>query len=426
MELILFKDRSVPNLNEIDVYIGRGGYQSLEKGLKLLKPNDIIDMVKRSGLRGRGGAGFPTGAKWGFIPKGRGIQKYLCCNADESEPGSFKDRELMEFNPHLLLEGIILASYAIEASVAYIYIRGELVYATMILEKAIREAYKKGFLGKDIRSSGFDLDVYIHRGAGAYICGEETALIESLEGKRGMPRVKPPFPAISGLYGRPTMVNNVETLCNIPYIVTNGPERFALLGRPRNAGTKIYCMSGDINKPGNYELPLGIPLRHLIYDVAGGIRNGKTLKAVIPGGASAAMLTPGQIDIPMEFDSLASAGSMLGTAGVIVMDETRCMVKVAFNLSRFFFHESCGKCTPCREGTFWIHGILKRLEAGEGRDEDVDLLLDVASNIGGRTICALADGAVAPVISSIRHFREDYRLHVKEAGCPYDRMMAKA
>ncbi|MEK6576375.1 MAG: NADH-quinone oxidoreductase subunit NuoF [Nitrospirota bacterium] len=425
MELILFKDRSVPNLKDIDVYIGRGGYQSLEKGLKLLKPDEIIDIVKRSGLRGRGGAGFPTGAKWDFIPKGKGIRKYLCCNADESEPGSFKDRELMEFNPHLLIEGIILASYAIGAAVSYIYIRGELVYAFRILEKAIREVYERGFLGKDIRGSGFDLDVFIHRGAGAYICGEETALIESLEGKRGMPRVKPPFPAFYGLYGKPTMVNNVETLCNIPYIVTNGHEKFASQGRPRNTGTKIYCMSGDINNPGNYELPLGIPLRHLIYDVAGGIRSGRALKAVIPGGASAAMLTPDKIDILMDFDSLAAAGSMLGTAGVIVMDETRCMVKVALTLSRFFFHESCGKCTPCREGTFWMHEILKKLETGDGKDEDVDLLLDVANNIGGRTICALADGAIAPVISSIRHFGEDYRLHVKEAGCPYDRIMAR-
>lgn len=424
MELILFKDRSVPNLNIIGVYIERGGYQSLEKGLKRLRPEEIIDMVKRSGLRGRGGAGFPTGAKWSFIPKDRGIQKYLCCNADESEPGSFKDRELMEFNPHLMIEGMILGSYAIGATVAYIYIRGELMYATRILEKALSEAYKKGFLGKDIIGSGFDLDIYLHRGAGAYICGEETALIESLEGKRGMPRVKPPFPAIFGLYGKPTMVNNVETLCNIPYIVTNGPEGFASIGTPKNTGTKIYCMSGDISRPGNYELPLGVRLRHLIYGVAGGVRNGRALKAVIPGGASAAMLTPDQIDILMDFDSLASIGSMLGTAGVIVMDETRCMVRVALNLSRFFFHESCGKCTPCREGTFWMHQILKKLEAGEGKDEDVDLLLDVAHNIGGRTICALADGAVAPVISSIKHFEDDYRLHVKDACCPFDKIMA--
>jgi NADH-quinone oxidoreductase subunit F len=399
-------------------YLAAGGYGTVRRILGKTPPAEVIELVKRSGLRGRGGAGFPTGIKWGFVPKDSGQAKYLLCNADESEPGTFKDRQLIERDPHQLLEGIILAAYAIGAHRSYIYIRGELVYGARVLERALEEAAAARLLGNDIQGSGYDLTVTLHRGAGAYICGEETALIESLEGKKGMPRIRPPFPAVRGLYQSPTVVNNVETLCNLPHILARGPEWYASIGTERSKGTRIFSVSGHVERPGNYELPLSVTLREVVMEHAGGVSGGRALKAVIPGGASAPVLTPQHLDVGMDFESLAAAGSMGGSGGVIVMAEGTCMVKVGEVVARFFHHESCGQCTQCREGTAWLHKVLARIEGGGGRREDLDLLLDVCDNMTGKTICVLSDAAALPVASYVRSFRDEFEAHVRERRCP--------
>jgi len=416
-EPVLTWNAGVPDAQRIEVSLSRGGYQGLAKVLAEQTPAELIELVKRSELRGRGGAGFPTGPKWGFLPKD-GRPHYLICNADESEPGTFKDRFLMETDPHLVIEGCLLAAYAIEAPVCYIYIRGEFLEQTRVLERALAEAREHGYLGRNIRGSGFDCEVYLHRGAGAYECGEETALLESLEGKRGLPRVKPPFPASVGLFGCPTAINNVETLANLPCIVTRGADWYRSIGKEKNTGPKLYCLSGHVRRPGVYEGPLGVPLRELIFEHAGGLREGHRLKAVIPGGSSVPVLTEEHLDTPMDFDSLLRAGSMLGSAGVIVMDETTCMVWTAAKLMQFYRHESCGKCTPCREGTDWLLQILERLEHGQGRAGDIDLLADVCDNIGGKTLCPFGDGAVVPVTSTLARFGEEYEFHMREKRCP--------
>ena len=416
-EPILTRNAGVPDAHRIEVSLSRGSYQGLAKALAEQTPAELIELVKRSELRGRGGAGFPTGAKWGFLPKD-GRPHYLICNADESEPGTFKDRFLMETDPHLVIEGCLLAAYAIEAPVCYIYIRGEFLEQTRVLERALAEAREHGYLGRNIRGSGFDCEVYLHRGAGAYECGEETALLESLEGKRGLPRVKPPFPASVGLFGCPTTINNVETLANLPCIVTRGADWYRSIGKEKNTGPKLYCLSGHVRRPGVYEGPLGVPLRELIFEHAGGLREGHRLKAVIPGGSSVPVLTEEHLDTPMDFDSLLRAGSMLGSAGVIVMDETTCMVWTAAKLMQFYRHESCGKCTPCREGTDWLLQILERLEHGQGRAGDIDLLADVCDNIGGKTLCPFGDAAVTPVTSTLARFGEEYEFHMREKRCP--------
>jgi NADH-quinone oxidoreductase subunit F len=403
----------------LDFYVAKArGYEGLRKALSL-KPNDIIEQVKASGLRGRGGAGFPTGLKWQFVLKDTPKPKYIACNADESEPGTFKDHVLMERNPHLLIEGCAIGCYAIGAKVAYIYIRGEFYHVQEILERAIEEAYRAGHLGKNIYGSGFDCDVYVHRGAGAYEAGEETALIESLEGKRAQPRIKPPFPAVAGLYQCPTAVNNVETLCNVPLIVLNGPEWFAGLGPEKNGGPKLYCISGHVKRPGVYEASMHTTLRELIYgdQYAQGMANGKKFKAIIPGGSSVPILLDQHLDTPASFDHIQKAGSLLGSAGLIVMDDSVCMVWLAMNLLHFYRHESCGKCTPCREGGDWLYKLLQRVEAGEGQMKDIDLLFGVASNIVGKTLCAFGDAAATPVLTTLNLFRHEFEAHVKEGRC---------
>ncbi len=417
MEILLKNMKLAGYTGSLSDYQKQGGYKALAKVLKEIQPDQVIEIVKKSGLRGRGGAGFPTGLKWSFIPKDPQIPKYLCCNADESEPGTFKDRQLIERDPHQMLEGLIIASYAIGAHLAYIYVRGEFFYGAHVLEKAIREARQAGFIGNNILGSGYHLEVFVHRGAGAYICGEETALLESIEGKRGMPRFKPTFPATYGLYGKPTVVNNVETLANVPHIINRGAEWYASIGTPKITWTRIFSVSGHVKRPGNYEVPMGITLRELIYEHAGGIRGDRELKAVIPGGASAAFFTPDHLDVKLDFEEVAKVGSMLGSGGVTVMDETTCMVWAAMNLLQFFHHESCGKCTPCREGSFWLHGILKRIEEGQGRKEDLDLMTDLSNNIGGKTICAFGDAEIAPVLSTLKYFRKEYEDHIREGRC---------
>lgn len=418
-EKIVLKNADVPGIADIDVYMAHGGYDGLRKALKEHTPEQITDMVKASGLRGRGGAGFPTGLKWGFIPKNV-WPHYLVCNADEGEPGTFKDRDIMEKLPHELIEAVAISSYAIGANLAFIYVRGEYQAPAAALTTALAQARAKGMLGKNIVGSGFDLDIVVHRGAGSYECGEETALLESLEGKRGMPRLKPPYPATNGLYDKPTVINNVETLANVPHIVLNGPQWFAAIGTPKSTGTRIFSVSGHVNKPGNYELPMGIPLRTLLYDYAGGIRNGNKVKAVIPGGSSVPIMTGDQLDVALDFESLAAAGSSLGSAAVIVMDETTCIVRSVLRLAHFYAHESCGKCTPCRQGTYFMMKILERIEHGQGQDGDIDLLLDVADNIAGKSFCPFADypGATGPVISSVKRFRDEYERHIREGRCP--------
>jgi len=405
-----------PNCFTLDFYLQHEGYSALKTALGK-KPDEIVEMVKASGLRGRGGAGFPTGMKWQFVDK-KVAPRYIACNADESEPGTFKDHLLMERNPHLLIEGCAIGCYAIGAKIAYIYIRGEFLHVQAILERAIDEAYAKGFLGRNILGSGFDCDVFLHRGAGAYEAGEETALLESLEGKRAQPRNKPPFPAVVGLYGKPTAVNNVETLCNVPLIVANGPEWFAKLGPEKNGGPKLFCVSGHVKKPGVYEASMKTTLRELIFDHAGGIRDGHTLKAVIPGGSSVPILLPDQLDVAASFDDVAKAGSMLGSAGIIVMDDTTCMVWAAKNLLHFYKHESCGKCTPCREGGDWLHRILTSIENGEAEMRDIDLLTSVGNNIVGKTLCAFGDAAATPALTTVKHFRAEFEAHVREGRCP--------
>jgi NADH-quinone oxidoreductase subunit F len=406
-----------PNSFTLDFYLQRlDGYQALRKALTMA-PEAVIDVVKASGLRGRGGAGFPTGMKWQFVDQKSPRPKYICCNADESEPGTFKDHLLMERNPHLLIEGCAIACHAIKSKVAYIYIRGEFLHVQHHLEAAIAEAYQAGYLGKNIFGTGFDCDVFVHRGAGAYEAGEETALIESLEGKRAQPRIKPPFPAVEGLYKCPTAVNNVETLCNVPAIVMKGAEWYAALGPEKNGGPKLFCVSGHVAKPGVFEASMHTTVKSLIYDYAGGIANGRQLKAVIPGGSSVPILLPDQIDVPASFDGLMKAGSLLGSAGMIVMDDTTCMVWVAKNLLHFYRHESCGKCTPCREGGDWLLKILAKIERGDGQMRDIELLLSVADNINGKTLCAFGDAAATPVLTTIKQFRHEFEAHVREGRC---------
>ena len=417
-----------PDSYTLDFYVKNlRGYEGLRKALAM-KPNDIIEQVKASGLRGRGGAGFPTGMKWQFVLKDTPKPKYICCNADESEPGTFKDHVLMERNPHLLIEGCAIACYAIGAKVAYIYIRGEFYHVQQILEAELEKAYTAGLLGTNILGSGFDCDVFIHRGAGAYEAGEETALIESLEGKRAQPRIKPPFPAVAGLYQCPTAVNNVETLCNVPLIVLNGAEWFAQLGPEKNGGPKLYCISGHVKKPGVYEASMNTTLRQLIYDCAGGMRGDRKFKAIIPGGSSVPLLLEKDLDTPASFDAIQKAGSLLGSAGLIVLDESVCMVWLAMNLLHFYRHESCGKCTPCREGGDWLFKLLQRIERGEGQEKDLDLLFGVANNIVGKTLCAFGDAAATPVLTTMKLFRHEYEAHVREGRCtlPADWRSSKA
>ena len=414
---ILTKNIGTPKLQDIAVAESLGAYQGLAKTLREYKSAEVIEAVKKSGLRGRGGAGFPTGMKWGFVPKNTGKPVYLCVNADESEPGTFKDRLIIEKDPHQLLEGIIITAYALDCHQAFIYIRGEFCHGAGVLKEAIRQAYDKGYLGANIMGSGFDLDLMVHRGAGAYICGEETALLESLEGKRGHPRLKPPFPAVVGLYGAPTVINNVETLANVPHILNNGPEWYASIGVEKNTGTRLFGVSGHVKKRGVYELPMGVSLRELIFDHCGGMRDGRELKAIVPGGSSVPVLTADQIDVRLDFDSIAKAGSMLGSAGVIVMDDSTCMVNAARRIARFYAEESCGQCTQCREGTEWIAKILTRLETGGGRRGELELLLDICASMKGRTICPLSDAAAMPIESYIQKFYDEFAAHIQEQRC---------
>jgi len=401
------------NLFKIQVFMDGGGYRALKKVLAEGTSAQVLEAVKKANLRGRGGAGFPAGLKWGFVPKATDKPKYLCVNADEGEPGTFKDRYLLNHNPHLLIEGIVITSYAVGIHDAYIYIRGEYEAIARRLEGAIEEARVNGLLGKNILGSGFDLELRVHRGAGSYICGEETALLESLEGKRGNPRLKPPFPAFVGLFGCPTVINNVETLANVPSIIDHGPDWFLSQGRPNDGGTRIFGVSGAVNNPGIYELPVGTSLREIIETHAGGIKDGKKLKAVIPGGMSAPILRADEIDMPMDCESVAAAGSMIGSGAVIVIDEATPILEVLKKVAKFYAHESCGQCTPCRIGTSWIHKIVKRLAAGEGRKADLDTLLRLASNIKGRTLCPMGDAASLPVLSIIQKFRKELDATVK-------------
>ena len=401
-------------------YLKVDGYKAWKKILhEKTPPEKIIEEVKASNLRGRGGAGFPAGLKWSFMPRSYEGQKYLVCNSDESEPGTCKDRDILRFNPHALIEGMAIAGYAMGATVGYNYLRGEFMDEPFTrCEAALKEAYVEGFLGKNILGSGIDFELYNHLGAGAYICGEETALVESLEGKKGLPRFKPPFPAIYGLYGKPTTINNTETLASVPTIMRNGGQWFLELGRPNNGGTKCFCVTGHVNKPGNFEVPLGTPFKDLL-EMAGGVRDSRGLKAVIPGGSSVPVV-PGDVMMKtdMDFDSIQKAGSMLGSGAVVVMDETTSMVSMLRRIARFYYAESCGQCTPCREGTGWLYRVLCRVENGEGTPEDLDLLKDVADNIEGRTICALGDAAAWPVQSFLKHFRDEFEYHVKHKGFP--------
>ena len=401
----------------LEYYQKHGGYEALKKVLKEKSPEEVVQDVKDSGLRGRGGAGFPTGVKWSFIPKDADTV-YLCVNADESEPGTFKDRAIIEYTPHQLVEGTLIAAYAIRARTAYIYIRGEMELGAKRLWQAISEAREKGIIGKNIFGSDFSCEVYVHRGAGAYICGEETGLLSSLEGGRGEPRIKPPFPAVKGLYGKPTIVNNVETLSCLPHIFSRGVEWFKSIGPEGSTGPKLFCVSGHVERPGLYELPMSVTLRELIYEHAGGVWKGKKLKAVIPGGSSVPILRADEIDVEMSFDALQKAGSLLGSAGVIVMDEDTCIVNALTNVLYFYHHESCGQCTPCREGTGWLYKIVRRIEKGGGEKDDLDTLLDICDGMAGRTICVLADAAVMPTRSYVEKFREEFEAHIQQKGCP--------
>jgi NADH-quinone oxidoreductase subunit F len=413
--LVLSRWFGDPAARTLDGWRKRGGYVALQQALGMA-PNDVIEVVKASGLRGRGGAGFPTGVKWSFMPRDDSRQPhYLLINADESEPGAFKDRELLRWTPHQLLEGALIGAYAMRAKHIYVYIRGEFFEPAQIVGRAIEEAYAAGIAGADVMGSGVGIDVTLHLGAGAYICGEETALMNSLEGRRGQPRIKPPFPAVVGAFGQPTTINNVETLCAVPHIVKNGADWYRQWGPEKSPGTKLFNMSGHLVRRGNYELPLGFNLKELIYDVCGGIRDGRSLKAVIPGGSSVPILAASEIDIAMDYESVAAAGSMLGTASVIVMDERTNMVKQVRRMVDFYAHESCGQCTPCREGTQWLAKILRRIEDGFGRMEDLDHLLELGSNMTGTTICVLSDSAAAPVASSIAKFKDEYLALIRRA-----------
>lgn len=420
MEAVLTSNWKVDNAWTHDVYASRGGYEALRKALRM-EPAAIIDEVKKSNLRGRGGAGFPTGLKWSFLPKESDVPKYLVINADEGEPGTFKDRYIMELDPHRLIEGCIIAGWAMGMACTYIYIRGELKVAADRLERAVEECHAKGILGRNVLGSGFSYDVHVHRGAGAYICGEETALIESLEGKAGQPRLKPPFPAVVGLFGCPTIVNNVETIACVPTILERGAEWFAAAGSDKNGGPKLVQISGMVKQPGTYEVPSGMSLRDFIFDprFGGGLREGKELRAVIPGGSSCPPLLPDEIDVGMDFDQMRNAGTMFGTGGVIVVDTSACVVRLAARTAHFYHHESCGQCTPCREGTGWVAKILDELEAGRGRMEDMELLLDICNNVEGNTICPLGDAMAMPVRTWLKKFPDEFVRHVDLKSCPY-------
>ncbi|HYH34190.1 MAG TPA: NADH-quinone oxidoreductase subunit NuoF [Nocardioides sp.] len=405
-------------------YESRGGYRALRKALGMA-PDAVVEEVKESGLRGRGGAGFPTGMKWSFIPQDNPNPKYLVVNADESEPGTCKDVPLMMASPHTLLEGVIISAYAIRAHTAFIYVRGEVLHVVRRLQRAVQEAYRAGHLGTDIHGSGHDLDVIVHAGAGAYICGEETALLDSLEGRRGQPRLRPPFPAVAGLYASPTVINNVESIASVPSIIEHGHGWFSSMGTEKSKGYGIFSLSGHVVRPGQYEAPLGITLRELI-DLAGGVREGHELKFWTPGGSSTPLLTAEHLDVPLDFEGVGEAGSMLGTRALQIFDDTTCVVRAVLRWTEFYKHESCGKCTPCREGTWWLVQTLAALEKGQGSEADLELLLDQCDNILGRSFCALADGAVSPITSSIQFFRDEYLAHLTHGGCPFDPAAATA
>ncbi len=418
---LLFKEIDTPGLAGLETYRRSGGYATLAGVLASKSPDECIQIVKDSGLRGRGGAGFPTGLKWSFVPKGADRPKYIVCNADESEPGTFKDRELIAKNPHGLIEGMALAAWAIQANAGYVYLRGEFAYLQKILDRAIAEARAAGLLGASVAGSSFRFDLFTHLGAGAYICGEETALLSSLEGYRGQPRLKPPVPAVEGLYRCPTVVNNVETLANVPHILAHGAAWYRQWGTDKSAGTKVFSVSGPVKRPGNYELPLGVPLRVLLEEHCGGMRDGMKVKAVIPGGSSVPPLPASLLDTPLDFESMNAAGTFLGSGGVIVIDDRSCLVDSLWNLVRFYAHESCGKCTPCREGTYWMSQILERLERGGGRPADIDLLADLADNILGRSFCPLGDAAAMPVQGFLARFRDEFEHHGAHRSCVVNR-----
>jgi len=399
-------------------YKRNGGYTAVEKALAM-QPDEVIQLVKDSGLRGRGGAGFPTGNKWGFIPQGDNKEHYFVVNADESEPGTCKDTPLMMANPHVLIEGVIIGSYAIRANYAFIYIRGEVTHVVRRVQQAIEDAYKAGLLGKNILGKGFNLELVLHVGAGAYICGEETALLDSLEGFRGQPRLRPPFPAIAGLYAKPTVVNNVESVASVPAIVNNGVAWFTAMGTEKSKGFTLYSLSGHVNNPGQFEAPLGVTLRQLL-EISGGVRSGHKLKFWTPGGSSTPIFTDAHLDVPLDYEGVSAAGSMLGTKALQIFDETTCVVRAVLRWTEFYKHESCGKCTPCREGTWWLVQVLKDLESGKGTEADLDKLLDLCDNIMGRSFCALADGAASPIISSLKYFRQEYLDHLSIGACPFD------
>ena len=418
LKAVLSRAWDDPEAYTLEGYKRHDGYTAVGKALAM-KQDDVIALVKESGLRGRGGAGFPTGMKWSFIPQGDGKDHYLVVNADESEPGTCKDIPFIMANPHELIEGVIIAAYAIRASHAFIYLRGEVLHVLRRLQAAAREAREAGFLGENILGSGFDLELTVHAGAGAYICGEETALLDSLEGYRGQPRLRPPFPAIAGLYARPTVVNNVESIASVPAIVRHGADWFKSMGSEKSPGFVIYSLSGHVTRPGQYEGPLGLTLRELL-ELAGGMRHGHRLKFWTPGGSSTPMLTEEHLDVPLDFEGVGAAGSMLGTRALQIFDETVCVVRAALRWTEFYAHESCGKCTPCREGTYWLVQAFERLEAGQGTEDDLAKVLDICDNIEGKAFCALGDGAAAPITSSIRHFREEYLEHFRTGGCPFD------
>ena len=414
---VLSRRFELPNSASIDTYLATDGYKAFLKAVEMT-PDDIINEVKTSNLRGRGGAGFPTGMKWGFVPRNSSKPKYIVVNADESEPGTCKDRLLMEFDPHMLIEGVLIAGKTIGAERGWIYIRGEFRYLISIVDQAIEEAYKHGYLGKNIKGTGINFDLSTHTGAGAYECGEESALLESLEGKRGIPRIRPPFPAVSGAFQCPTILNNVETFCAVPHIILNGGQWFADLGVPKAGGTRLLCISGHVQSPGVYEIPLGFPMMRAIHELAGGLRPGRKLKAVIPGGSSCPLLKGEECDIPMDYDSLVKLKSMLGSGGMVVMDDTTDMVKVALRITRFYQHESCGWCIPCREGTMWLRKLLTRLDEGLGANSDIDLIGDIADNMFGRTFCPLGDAAAMPTMSIIEKFRDEFEARLTNVKLP--------
>ncbi len=419
-EVRVISKRFGQGATDIDRYLQLDGYKAVQKALAM-QPDAIINEVKNSGLRGRGGAGFSTGMKWSFVPKQSAKPKYVLCNGDESEPGTCKDRLIFEHDPHAVIEGVMIAALAVGAHTGYIYVRGEYRYLLVIMQKALKDAYAKGFLGKNIFGSGYDLDIYWHGGAGAYEVGEESALMESLEGKRGIPRIRPPFPAVVGLWGGPTVINNVETLAAVPPIIMGGAEWYSKLGTPKNGGTRLFCLAGNLNKPGVYELPMGYNLKKMIYEVGGGIPNGRNLKAVVPGGSSTPVLLPEEIDVAMDFDSVAKTGSMLGSGGVVVLDDTACIVKFALRTMKFYRHESCGWCIPCREGTDWLEKTLTRFHAGAGTKKDIDNIYYLSENMLGKTFCPLGDAAAMPTMAFVKKFRKEFEDHLDGRPCRFQK-----